>query len=202
MLSDEEREALQYFNTETRTEEMHYGAVLVKLIEKQSKEIEHQIEKRANQRQELAILNAKQIEFNKLVNTVNSYKGQFKRQQKEIEELSDKLTEKICKGVEEEILEEYRQTIISKDKEIEELKEDKYGLEEEVQMQAKNIMLCENALYEIQDKIKAKIEEIDIEIQCCEYADDDTEEYKQDIEKEKRRLLRDKAVLQSLLEKE
>lgn len=43
-------------------------------------------------------------------------------------------------------------------KEIEELKEDKYGLEEEVQMQAKNIMLCESALCEIQDKIKAKIE--------------------------------------------
>lgn len=40
MLSDEEREALQYFNTETKTEAMHYGAVLVKLIEKQSKEIE------------------------------------------------------------------------------------------------------------------------------------------------------------------
>ena len=52
------------------------------------------------------------------------------------------------------------------------------------------------------DKIKAKIEEIDIEIQQCEYADDDTEEYKKDIEKEKRKLLRDKAVLQSLLEKE
>lgn len=33
-------------------------------------------------------------------------------------------------------------------------------------------------------------------------ADDDTEEYKKDIEKEKRRLLRDKKVLQSLLEKE
>lgn len=45
-------------------------------------------------------------------------------------------------------------------KEIEELKEDKYGLEEEVQMQAKNIMICENALCEIQDKIKAKIEEV------------------------------------------
>lgn len=40
MLSDEEKEALQYFNTETKTEAMHYGAVLVKLIEKQSKEIE------------------------------------------------------------------------------------------------------------------------------------------------------------------
>ena len=49
------------------------------------------------------------------------------------------------------------------------------------------------------DKIKAKIEEMDIEIQCCEYADDDVEEYKQDMEKEKRRLLRDKEVLQSLL---
>lgn len=54
----------------------------------------------------------------------------------------------------------------------------------------------------VKDKIKAKIEELDIEIQCCEYADDDTEEYKKDIEKEKRRLLRDKKVLQSLLEKE
>ena len=51
------------------------------------------------------------------------------------------------------------------------------------------------------DKIKAKIEEMDIEIQCCEYADDDVEEYKQDMEKEKRRLLRDKEVLQSLLQK-
>ena len=84
----------------------------------------------------------------------------IEKQSKEIEELSDKLTEKICKGVEEEILEEYRQTIISKDKEIEELKEDKYGLEEEVQIQEKNLMLYENALYEIQNKIKAKIEEI------------------------------------------
>lgn len=48
----------------------------------------------------------------------------IEKQSKKIEELSDKLTEKICKGVEEEILEEYRQTIISKDKEIEGLKED------------------------------------------------------------------------------
>ena len=91
------------------------------------------------------------LEIEIILNLIN-------KQSKEIEELSDKLTQKICKGVEEEMLEEYRQTIISKDKEIEELKEDKYGLEEEVQMQAKNIMLCENALCEIQDKIKAKIE--------------------------------------------
>ena len=39
-MTDEEKKAIEYFNTETITEEMHYGAVLVKLIEKQSKEIE------------------------------------------------------------------------------------------------------------------------------------------------------------------
>lgn len=55
------------------------------LIQKQQKEIEHQLEKRNNQKEELAILNEKQKEFNKLTNTVKSYKGQLKRQQEEIE---------------------------------------------------------------------------------------------------------------------
>lgn len=92
MLSDEEKKAIErakfLINIDTYLEkEMLIN--LLNLIEKQSKEIEHQIEKRANQRNELAILNAKQIEFNKLVNTVNSYKGQFKNQQKEIEELKN-----------------------------------------------------------------------------------------------------------------
>ena len=150
MLSDEERAVL-------KTAKENFGLtsaeqkILVNLIEKQSKEIEHQKEKRENQKKELAILNAKQVEFNKLVNTVNSYKGQFKRQQKEIEEL----------------------------------KEDKYGLEEEVQMQAKNIMLCEEALCEMQDKIKAKIEEVD---------------YKMIAHQDVREAV--KQALQSLLEKE
>jgi len=40
MLSNEEKKAIEYFNTETITEEMHYGAVLVNLIEKKQKEIE------------------------------------------------------------------------------------------------------------------------------------------------------------------
>ena len=92
MLSDEEKKAIKIMkevkakNVHTFVDEL---SILLNLIEKQSKEIEHQIEKRANQRNELAILNAKQIEFNKLVNTVNSYKGQFKRQEKEIEELKE-----------------------------------------------------------------------------------------------------------------
>lgn len=55
-------------------------------------------------------------------------------------------------------------------------------------------------LYVSKDKIREKIEELDIEIQQCQYADDDIEEYKNDMEKEKSRLLRDKKILQELLE--
>ena len=92
MLSDEEKQVVDYlifhkYENSSKKEDMIDK--VIEIIEKQSKEIEHQIEKRANQRNELAILNAKQVEFNKLVNTVNSYKGQFKRQQKEIEELKE-----------------------------------------------------------------------------------------------------------------
>ena len=49
-------------------------------------------------------------------------------------------------------------------------------------------------------KVKAKIEELDIEISTCEYADDDSEEYKQEVEKDKAELLMSKKVLQQLLE--
>lgn len=52
---------------------------------------------------------------------------------------------------------------------------------------------------ELKEYILEKIEELDIEIQQCEYADDDIEEYKQDMENEKHRLLRDKVVWKSLL---
>lgn len=104
MLSDEEKKAIDLLKNIDKQKCVMLECPVVKnnierqlkiielnrTIRKQSKEIEHQIEKRENQRNELAILNAKQIEFNKLVNTVNSYKGQFKRQQKEIEELKEK----------------------------------------------------------------------------------------------------------------
>ena len=83
----------------------------------------------------------------------------YRQEKEKNKELSDKLTEKICKGVEEEILEEYRQTIISKDKEIEELKE-----------QCKEVVcIPEGSCFMIEpkdvdkkwkDKIKAKIEEV------------------------------------------
>lgn len=103
MLSDEEKKAIDELKEEINKPlevpedkfdtfilyNIESAKIVLNLIEKQSKEIEHQIEKRENQKKELAILNAKQIEFNKLVNTVNSYKGQFKRQQKEIELLKE-----------------------------------------------------------------------------------------------------------------
>lgn len=99
MLSDEEKKAIENLKIEyeklMKEDNILFPLYksnakrLIDIIEKQSKEIEHQKEKRENQKKELAILNAKQIEFNKLVNTVNSYKGQFKRQQKELEELKE-----------------------------------------------------------------------------------------------------------------
>ena len=171
LLKQEPDFSLNYYNRENAID------IVLNLIEKQSKEIEHQKEKRANQKKELAILNEKQKEFNKLVNTVNSYKGQFKRQQKEIEELKD-MNER----------QKYRIELVSEDK-IEErgdsidestmLKQIKSKLDE------KNIpietLLAEferlenleddlttvylNGVYDgekkVEDKIKAKIEEVE-----------------------------------------
>lgn len=57
------------------------------------KENEHKTEKIENQKSELAILNDKQKDFNKLQNTLNSYRGQFRRQEKEIKRLKSKLDE-------------------------------------------------------------------------------------------------------------
>lgn len=56
--------------------------VLNMLKEKDSK-IEYLEEKRNNQKQELEILNEKQREMNKLINTVSSYKGMVKKLEKE-----------------------------------------------------------------------------------------------------------------------
>ena len=165
MLSDEERKAIDYWKTHmeilhwnTQLASEHYIKVLLDIIEKQSKEIEHQIEKRANQRNELAILNAKQIKFNKLVNTVNSYKGQFKRQEKEIEELKNEIMEKelIIDGMKEdrriaveEIKEQY---FISKDK-IKEILGIEENIDNEKLLSLLQTIVDENArLEDIEDR--------------------------------------------------
>lgn len=135
------------------------------------------------------------------------------------------------------LLSEYKRIL----KENEELKENKTGLEEEIQEQAKNLIRYEeyityikrkiknkkqNAITKCNElqteneelkkflrmgsevannsilipKIKCKIEELDIAILECEYSDDDDEEYKKAVEKDKLCLLNQKRALQELLE--
>lgn len=74
----------------------HYKEYIEKLQKENAKlkeENEHKTEKIENQKSELAILNNKQKDFNKLQNTLNSYRGQFRRQEKEIKRLKSKLDE-------------------------------------------------------------------------------------------------------------
>lgn len=149
MLSDEEKKAIELLEDRIicgNKEGVSYRnlRIISRIIEKQSKEIEHQIEKRANQKKELAILNAKQVEFNKLVNTVNSYKGQFKRQEKEIEEYKKQL------DLDNECEIALNSKVMDLEKEIEELKEKNEYLPSWV-----------NRKYISKDKIKAKIEEVE-----------------------------------------
>lgn len=56
-----------------------------------------------------------------------------------------------------------------------------------------------NARFIPVQKIEAKIEELDIAILECEYLDDDSEEYKKEVEKDKLELLKQKSILQELL---
>lgn len=122
-MTDNQKEAIEYFKkridicmenanicddndfdeeaTYLRKEQILIETVL-NLIQTQQAEIEHQKEKRENQKKELAILNEKQKEFNKLRNTVNSYKGQFKRQQVEIEK-KEKMINSIKEYAQQEI---------------------------------------------------------------------------------------------------
>ena len=66
------------------------------------KENEHKTEKIENQKAELATLNEKQKDFNKLQNTLSSYRGQFRRQEKENKELKEK-ENKIYKEVQQSL---------------------------------------------------------------------------------------------------
>ena len=82
-----------YYDGDTPIPYKEYG-IISNLITKLQKEVEHQKEKRENQKEELAILNEKQKEMNKLINDVKTYKGQFKRQEKEIKKLQKENEEK------------------------------------------------------------------------------------------------------------
>ena len=126
--------------------------------------------------------------------------------------------EDLCKAIE-HILSDYKRVL----KETEQLRTEVNSLKKEnEELKSKNKTLEEilqgnfNELYKYYkelagtyqgnsvpiQKVKAKIEGLDIEISTCEYADDDSEEYKQEVEKNKAGLLMAKKVLQQLLESE
>ena len=73
------------------------------------KENEHKTEKIENQKAELAILNEKQKDFNKLQNTLKSYKGQFRRQEKENEKLKNQ--EATARKINELLVQRYSNSI-------------------------------------------------------------------------------------------
>lgn len=104
MLSEEENKVIKNLENEYKKLEeqgnilfplyKRQAKAVLNLITKLRKEIEHQKEKRENQKIELTILNEKQKEMNKLINDVKSYKGQFIRQEREIRELQKENEEK------------------------------------------------------------------------------------------------------------
>ena len=136
MLSEEEKKAIKYleymknrldFNKIGYVYAKEYIQTVLNLITKLEKEVEHQKEKRENQKTELAILNEKQKEMNKLKNTVSLYCGMFRKQEREIRKLQkeneekDKTIEKYIKIYKEYDCYRWVKELEKKDKQITEL---------------------------------------------------------------------------------
>lgn len=81
-----------------------------------------------------------------------------------------------------------------------ELREKVKELEEENLIQRKQIMSIFDRGYIPKQAVIDKIKELDIAILECEYDDDDVEEYKNDVEKEKKDIINKKSALEELLE--
>ena len=86
---------------------------VLSMLKEKDREIEHQIEKRNNQKAELAILNEKQKEMNRLINTVSSYKGMLKKEQKDNKEKDKEIErlEKQSKNLDKQAQQYFEQTI-------------------------------------------------------------------------------------------
>ena len=124
------------------------------------KENEHKTEKIENQKNELEILNNKQKDLNKLQNTLSSYKGQFRRQEKENEELgiSNKytihLTDKQYNAVIENAQNDINQKWIQKVKDkIEELQKEYSKLDKQVDEYIKSVEKDVSTYYENKERI-------------------------------------------------
>lgn len=124
------------------------------------KENEHKTEKIENQKNELEILNNKQKDLNKLQNTLSSYKGQFRRQEKENEELgiSNKytihLTDKQYNAVIENAQNDINQKWIQKVKDkVEELQKEYNKLDKQVDEYIKSVEKDVSTYYENKERI-------------------------------------------------
>ena len=122
------------------------------------KENEHKKEKIENQKAELAILNEKQKDLNKLQNTLNSYKGQFIRQEKENEKINS-LIKKLQKENEElKKIDKIVENITEKDIEKAIKEYDECEDEFKTKLSLKQFDIKENSIQI--SKIKDKIEEL------------------------------------------
>ena len=121
---------------------------LLNIFEKLQKEIEHQKEKRENQKVELAILNEKQKEMNKLKNTVSSYYGMFKKQEKQIKELQKENEEKDKEIEFQKDIKQYLKGKVKMEIEVGEYVRTKNGVIDKVQnySYSQNIWHCKNGM--------------------------------------------------------
>lgn len=103
-------------------EESYMLETILSMLKQKDKEIEHQKEKRNNQKAELAILNEKQKEMNKLINTVSSYKGMVRKEQKD-NKRKDKINKLLIDFI-------YKMSIIRPETIMYDLKEDGFDTSE------------------------------------------------------------------------
>lgn len=235
MLSDEEREAIEYWKTHmeilhwnTQLASEHYIKVLLDLVEKQQKEIEHWkagmkiIEKDKNNHIERLERKIKELDSqNEVLEEIKtSYEKKTDKllkekvkKEKEIEELKtinqmqkyrievidereliSKDTIKEILGIEENIDNEkllsLLQTIVDENSRLEDIEDRK------VQIEYNNVF--NKGVKSVEDKIKAKIEEVDIQLQKLK---DGLTGRKTNFVN-KNMLFAQKKALQSLLEKE
>lgn len=143
-------------------------------------------------------------EYKKAIDVVNKEKADWIRAyQEEKDKQFDKIKEILKNGEYRIIFEGDAEfpdeaTIITAQKYLKLEKVQKLQQENE-RLRKQSKIMCDEYCPQMQ-KIKAKIEELDIAILECEYSDDDSEEYKKEVEKDKLELLKQKRVLQELLE--
>lgn len=217
-MNEEEKKALKVINTRTKRlldefkiekEDMSDETKIAYLMQeiRANKTILNLIEKLQKENEELKLYNNSITSQLEQMTTEKFKEGWIHKSEFKdfipVQKVKDKIKEILKNG-------EYRiifkgdaefpdeATIITAQKYLKLEKVQKLQQENERLRKQSKIMCDEYCPYA--EKIKAKIEELDIAILECEYSDDDSEEYKKEVEKDKVELLKQKRVLQELLE--